>query len=95
MRKRIALGVCLLLAALLLAGCKSTQKATLTIAEQFGIAYAPLQIMKEVTGMRCLLESASRKPSVPSSPSSKVSTTLLAGRLCLPSMNACTSGKEG
>lgn len=47
MKKRIVLGVCLLLAALLLAGCKDAKKATLTIAEQFGIAYAPLQIMKE------------------------------------------------
>jgi len=32
---------------LLLTGCTAPQKQTLTIAEQFGIAYAPLQIMKE------------------------------------------------
>ncbi len=47
MKKKLLLCLCLLLAAALLAGCGSAPKATLTIAEQFGIAYAPLQIMKE------------------------------------------------
>lgn len=47
MRKRILLTILLLLSALLLSGCGAEKPMQLTIAEQFGIAYAPLQIMKE------------------------------------------------
>ena len=40
-------GVCLLVLCLFLSGCTHKKKNELNIAEQFGIAYAPLQIMKE------------------------------------------------
>ncbi|MBE0600704.1 MAG: ABC transporter substrate-binding protein, partial [Firmicutes bacterium] len=47
MNKRLALLWPLLLAVLLLfSACGTSQKTTLTIAEQFGVAYAPIQIMK-------------------------------------------------
>ncbi|HPF87440.1 MAG TPA: ABC transporter substrate-binding protein [Candidatus Limiplasma sp.] len=47
MRKRIALILVLLAGLLLFSACGSKEKTTLTIAEQFGIAYAPLQVMKD------------------------------------------------
>ena len=48
MKKRVIL-LLLLLAVipLLFSACGSTAKKTLTIAEQFGIAYAPVQVMKD------------------------------------------------
>lgn len=39
--------LCCLAILLLLSGCGQNKKETLKIAEQFGIAYAPLQVMKE------------------------------------------------
>ncbi|MDD3214221.1 MAG: ABC transporter substrate-binding protein [Eubacteriales bacterium] len=47
MHKKIALFMCLMLAAVSLSGCGETKKTKLTIAEQFGIAYAPVQVMKD------------------------------------------------
>ena len=47
MRKHWGFALCLALAALLISGCSAPAKKTLTIAEQFGIAYAPLQVMKQ------------------------------------------------
>ena len=47
MHKRWLLATCLLTALAALTACGPALRKTLTIAEQFGIAYAPLQIMKE------------------------------------------------
>jgi len=47
MKKMMLPGLALLLAATLLTACHRADDRTLTIAEQYGIAYAPLQIMKE------------------------------------------------
>ncbi len=47
MRKRIALLLCVLLLLPLLSACGTKEKTKLTIAEQFGIAYAPIQVMKD------------------------------------------------
>lgn len=43
----LILAACLTAAALTAAGCGKKEDRTIGIAEQFGIAYAPLQIMKE------------------------------------------------
>lgn len=47
MKKRVALLLLLLCGLPLLSGCGVKEKKTLTIAEQFGIAYAPVQVMKD------------------------------------------------
>ncbi len=47
MRKRMALLFCVLLLLPLLSACGTKEKTKLTIAEQFGIAYAPIQVMKD------------------------------------------------
>lgn len=47
MYKKIAFLTCLILVGTVLSGCGETKKAKLTVAEQFGIAYAPLQVMKD------------------------------------------------
>lgn len=54
MRKKWAGLICLLAMLSLLGGCRRGDGRTLVIAEQFGIAYAPLQLMKK----QGLLESA-------------------------------------
>lgn len=46
MRKKQLLLHCLAAVLLLLGGCAKKEPDTLTVAEQFGIAYAPLQVMK-------------------------------------------------
>ena len=45
MRKRILLMLCLVATLFTTGGCGSAHPATLTVAEQFGIAYAPLEIL--------------------------------------------------
>ena len=47
MKKRLALPLFLLIGLFLFSACGKQEKATLTIAEQFGIAYAPVQVMKD------------------------------------------------
>lgn len=47
MRKRLLLIPCLWAALVAATACGPAPRKTLTIAEQFGIAYAPLQVMKE------------------------------------------------
>jgi len=47
MKKRLALFLLLASGLLLFSGCGAKEKQTLTIAEQFGIAYAPVQVMKD------------------------------------------------
>ena len=47
MKKRLALPAVLLAGLLLFSACGTKEKKTLTIAEQFGIAYAPIQVMKD------------------------------------------------
>ena len=47
MRKRVILLLLLAAVPLFFAACGNTEKQTLTIAEQFGIAYAPVQVMKD------------------------------------------------
>lgn len=47
MKKRLALILPLLAVLMLFAACGPKPKTTLTIAEQFGIAYAPVQVMKD------------------------------------------------
>lgn len=46
--KRFLAGVALVCLCLGLAGCGEKEKTTLNIAEQFGIAYAPLNLMREL-----------------------------------------------
>ncbi len=52
--KKLALVCCLVFALPLLSACGTKAKTKLTVAEQFGIAYAPVQVMKD----EGLLESA-------------------------------------
>ncbi len=47
MKKRLALLLALLVVPILFSACGPGKKTTLTIAEQFGIAYAPVQVMKD------------------------------------------------
>ncbi len=47
MKKRIMAALCLFASLTLLAACGGKTKNRLTVAEQFGIAYAPLQVMKD------------------------------------------------
>ena len=47
MKKRLLFTILLCSAVALFSACGAKQKTTLTIAEQFGIAYAPIQVMKD------------------------------------------------
>ncbi len=47
MKKKAVLPLLLVTALFLFSSCGGSAKKTLTIAEQFGIAYAPLQVMKD------------------------------------------------
>ena len=47
MKKRLMLLLILLTGLMLFSACGTNKKTTLTIAEQFGIAYAPVQVMKD------------------------------------------------
>ena len=47
MKKRLMLLLILLAGLMLFSACGTNKKTTLTIAEQFGIAYAPVQVMKD------------------------------------------------
>jgi len=47
MRRHISIIILILIFILLLTGCSNQQKKTISIAEQYGLAYAPVQIMKE------------------------------------------------
>ena len=45
-KKRLAL-LCLAMLLIFVGGCGREKEKTLRIAEQFGVAYAPLQVMKD------------------------------------------------
>lgn len=47
MRKGLLLALCITAVLFAASGCGPTRPATLTVAEQFGIAYAPLEILKQ------------------------------------------------
>lgn len=47
-KKILSFSLCFFIFFLLLAGCKKSEEQVIGIAEQYGIAYAPLNIMKEL-----------------------------------------------